>query len=338
MFEGLQKIFSIKMIKWLKYSDDKSGWEKIIQNDKYCDFRQSYNWGQYLSDIGWEIKRYSIVEDGNVIGGIQYQLKTKWPICAVYITNIACNRVEIIKKLIEKISQDYKYHTIYFRIDTHQKKDSAMLNDFKKIGLFECKYKRRNNLHSVVDLSLSKDKILNKAKQKWRYNFRKSLKKDMILEVMDEIYTNEVYSIIKELSVLKKIRNLYNLKEIESLKKNFKDDLLIIRAKNKNNIVIGYYFCVIFNNKAYQIFNAINKEGNSLMCGYRTLIYLIDELKKRKIKKLYLGELNKNRYPGNFQFKSGFNQDVINTIGEYEYSRLGITKRIINIYLYLSSR
>ena len=188
------------MFKWLRYSDDKPGWEKIIQNDKYCDFRQTYNWGQYLSDVGWKIRRYSIVEDGNEIGVIQYQLKIKWFVCAAYITNIACNRVEIIKKLIEKISNDYKYHVIYFRIDTHQKKDGAILFDLKKIGLSECKYKRRSTLHSVVDLSLSKEKIIKKAKQKWRYNYNKSLKKNIILEVVDEIHTNEVYCIVKELS------------------------------------------------------------------------------------------------------------------------------------------
>ena len=326
------------MIEWLKYSDDKSGWEKIIQNDKYCDFRQSYNWGQYLSDIGWEIKRYSIVEDGNVIGGIQYQLKIKWPLCAVYLTSIACNRVEIIKELINKIKKDYKYHIIYFRIDTHQKKDEALLLDFKKIGLFECKYKRRSNVHSVVDLNLSKEEILKKSKQKWRYNYKKSLEKEVFLEVVNEININEIYSLVQELSKFKKIRNLYSLNEIKSLKENFQTNLIIIKAKNKSTKVVGYYFCVIFKNKAYQIFNAVNKEGNSLMCGYQILIYLIDELKKRDIKKLYLGELNKKRYPGNFQFKSGFNQDVIDVIGEYEYSTLGIFRYMINFYLYISDR
>ena len=191
----------------------------------------------------------------------------------------------------------------------------------KKIGLFECKYKRRSNVHSVVDLILSKEEILKKSKQKWRYNYKKSLEKEVLLEVVNEININEIYSLVQELSKFKKIRNLYSLNEIKSLKKNFQSNLLIIRAKNKSSKVIGYYFCVIFKNKAYQIFNAVNKKGNSLMCGYRILIYLIDELKKRDIKELYLGELNKKRYP-EIQFKSGFNQDMIDVIMNTNIQRL----------------
>lgn len=326
------------MIEWVKYSESNFKWEEKIINDNNCDFRQAYDWGKYLSQTGWKIERYSILENKNEIGVIQYQLKIKWPLCAVYLTNIACNRVEIIKELIKKIKKDYKYHIIYFRIDTHQKKDEVLLNDFKKIGLFECKYKRRSNVHSVVDLILSKEEILKKSKQKWRYNYKKSREKEVFLEVVNEININEIYGLVQELSKFKKIRNLYSLNEIKSLKKNFQSNLLIIRAKNKSSKVVGYYFCVIFKNKAYQIFNAVNKEGNSLMCGYQILIYLIDELKKRGIKKLYLGELNKKRYPGNFQFKSGFNQDVIDVIGEYEYTTLGIFRYMINFYLYISDR
>ena len=127
-----------------------------------------------------------------------------------------------------------------------------------------------------------------------------------------------------ELSSFKKIRNLYSLDELIAYKKYLSKNVFIVGARNNDFRVVGYYICIIFNDKAYQIFNAVNKEGNELMAGYSVLMYLYDSLKKINIKEIYLGEMNQVRYPGNYQFKSGFNQERIQVIGEFEFSKIKI--------------
>ena len=71
------------------------------------------------------------------------------------------------------------------------------------------------------------------------------------------------------------------------------------------------------------------------MAGYTILMYLHKSLKNINIEKLYLGELNRKRYPGNYQFKSGFNQKKVSVIGEYDYSKIKLIRIIFNLYLYL---
>jgi len=322
------------MLNWKPFTGNSYDWDNITKQFKENDFRQSFAWGEHLKYIGWKVERKQLIKD-NYTNLIQYSLKKKWPIIAVYITGIDSNNLKYLSLLIDDLKYEYRNYFMYIRFDSHNKKSCESLSSLKFLKFKKTIYSIRERHHSFVNLNNSHDEILKSTKQKWRYNLKKAQKKPVVIEVVDQIDPDEIWNLSKDLSNFKNIKNLYTYKELESYKKYLKEITLIVRAKNMKNQIVGYYICTIFNFNSFQIFNAVNKEGNSLLAGYATLMFIISELKKLGIQNLYLGELNKKRYPGNFQFKSSFNQKKFEVIGEYEYSSNLLIRLLFNFYLYI---
>lgn len=322
---------------WKKYSGNEKDWDNFIKLKSGGDFRQAFFWGKYIEQIGWKIRRMELSNNGVKIALIQYSFKKMWPVSAVYFNGLSVEDIQFIPSLIQEIQKELNLYMIYFRLDSHDIMNQNKIDELKKNGFRKATYSLRNNEHSVFDLNKNKDEVLKNAKQKWRYNYKKAIKKNIHLEVVQSINPSEIFKLSAELSKFKKIRNLYSMDELLAYQEHLKDNVLIVRAKDETLKVVGYYICIIFNNKAYQVFNAVNKTGNHLMAGYTVLIFLHDALRKLNIEFLYLGELNKKRYPGNYQFKSGFNQRKIQVIGEYDYSKVRFLKKMFNFYLYLKN-
>ena len=322
---------------WKKFSGTESDWDTFIKNKCGGDFRQAFFWGNYLEEIGWNTRRVELTRGNKRDAIIQYSFKKIWPVCAIYLNGLSQADVRFIPSLIREIKKDFPFHLLYIRFDSHDISTQNKIDELKKLGFRAALYTIRNKEHSIFNLEKNTEEVLKNTKQKWRYNYKKALKKNINLEIVENIEPEEIFKLSLELSKFKKIRSLYSLSELFAYQKHLKRNVFIVRAKDKNFKVVGYYICIIFNGKAYQVFNAVNKIGNQLMAGYRVLMYLHKTLKKNKIKELYLGELNKKRYPGNYQFKSGFNQKRIQVIGEYDYSEIKFVSIIFNLYLYLKN-
>tara|TARA_A100000164_G_C21864809_1_gene751992 strand:+ start:474 stop:1448 length:975 start_codon:yes stop_codon:yes gene_type:complete len=320
---------------WNIYSGNEIDWNEFIKKRSGADFRQTFFWGNYLEEIGWNVRRIELAKNKKRVALIQYSFKKLWPLCAVYINGLDHVDIKYIPEIMEKINRENKLFLTYFRLDSHDIHNEETINWLHEQGFSKTIYSLRNNTHTVFNLEQTKDEILKNAKQKWRYNYKRAKMKKIYLETIQKIDPHKIYKLSSELSNFKKIRNLYSLPELIAYKKYLSKNIFIVEARDSDLKIVGYYICIIFNNKAYQIFNAVNKKGNELMAGYSVLIYLYDSLKKINIKEVYLGEMNKVRYPGNYQFKSGFNQKTIQVIGEFEISKINIIKKIFNFYLYL---
>ena len=320
---------------WKNFQGNKNNWESCfdLHADKKIDFRQSYMWGEYLKDNGWSIERKELLtNNGKVL--IQYRFKKFWPIVAIYITGINYDGIKHLPSLIKHIKSEFKYYLIYIRFDSHDNDNVEVKNLLKSIKFKKPIYSIRSTIHSVVDLTKENDEILLSTKQKWRYNFKKAIKKPIFIETSHSVNIEEILKISNELSKFKNIKNVYSLKELKSYKKNLEEIVVNIVAKNVKQKIVGYYMCINYRNNAFQIFNAVNKEGNELMSGYTILMFLLKELRKHGVHKLYLGELNKKKFPGNFQFKSSFNQGLTKIIGEYDYGSNFFVRILFNLYLY----
>ncbi|MDC3158657.1 peptidoglycan bridge formation glycyltransferase FemA/FemB family protein [Candidatus Pelagibacter sp.] len=324
------------MLESKNFIGNKNEWDKLTLKLNNNDFRQSFSWGEYLKSTGWNLERLIFEYEGDIKFTVQYTLKKFWPICIIYLPSGINGKSSYFYDFINEIKMKYKKYLLYIRVDIRTEKKDELLNEIKKIGFSKSIYSIRSREHMKVNLEDEIDIILKNTKQKWRYNYKKALKKNIKLERIKDLDPQEIYNLCKELSEFKSIRYLYQLKELKEFKKNLESYIECVRATDENLNILGYYVCIIHDNIAYQIFNAVNKNGNRLMAGYSILFEIIRNLKKKNIKELDLGELNQKRYPGNYQFKRGFNQRYYNVAGEYDWSSNIIIKYLINLYMLLT--
>ena len=323
------------MIIFEKFTGNKIEWNTFCENHGNNDFRQTYEWGEYLNSTGWNVERYKFVENEKTKFCIQYVYKKFWPVYIIYLPSGIIGDNKYIKNFLLEIKKRYKNYFIYFRVDSRKELKIDNLEKLLKLGLKKTVYSIRSREHMRVFLDKEINEILESTKQKWRYNYRKALKKKVFIDTLEDIDPNEVFKLCKDLSKFKKIRYLYNLQELKEFKSKLGKSIHCVRATDSHSNVVGYYICIIYKDIAYQIFNAVNKKGNELMAGYTILFHVIKTLKEKKIKELDIGEINKDRYPGNFQFKKSFNQNIFKVVGEYEWASNIFLKYLINLYMYL---
>jgi lipid II:glycine glycyltransferase (peptidoglycan interpeptide bridge formation enzyme) len=319
---------------WKPYNEGREKWNEFILSSPN-DFRQSFDWGEYLKFTGWKLNRIALYEDMKIIAAVQYTYRKMWPFLVIYLPSGISGNNEYLKSFIKNIKKEYKLYFIYLRIDVRNKDNNSIISILKSLKFKQPIYSIRSRIHQFVSFKDDCDQILKNAKQKWRYNYRQAIKKDINLNVVDDINPEEIYHLSKELSKFKGIKHPYSYKQLEEFKKHLKKYAHIIRASDHNSKVIGYHICIIHNDMAYQVFNGVNADGNKLMAGYSILIFVIESLRKYELKYMDIGEINEKRYPGNYQFKRGFNQNYIKVVGEYEWASNVLFKYFINLYMYL---
>ena len=324
------------MLECIKFTGSKYEWDEFCESFGDNDFRQTYDWGEYLDSTGNNVERFVFKEKNIIKFCVQYVYKKFWPFYTIYLPSGIIGDSKYVENFLAEIKKRYKSYFIYFRIDCRKEIKVENLEKLLKIGLKKTIYSIRSREHMKIFLNEEIDQILVNTKQKWRYNYRKALKKNIKIHTLDYINPKEIYNLCEELSKFKGIRYLYSLHDLKEFKKKLGDNIHCVRAIDKDSNVVGYYICIIHKNIAYQIFNAVNERGNKLMAGYTILFHVIKSLKEKKITELDIGEINKRRYPGNFQFKRSFNQKTFKVIGEYEWYSNIFLRYLVNFYMFLT--
>ena len=96
---------------------------------------------------------------------------------------------------------------------------------------------------------------------------------------------------------------------------------------------MGFRSALIRGNRAWEFYAATTEDGRKLSVGFG----LLDELTKecaRKGIELFILPLSKTNF-GDTNFKKGSGGELLNLVGEWEYSNTFFVRPLINFILYL---
>ena len=103
------------MFIWKNFAGSEIEWEAILKKNPEYDFRQSYFWGNYLKDAGWDLERKELTNDGRKIL-IQIIYKKFWPFVAIYLAGISKNEIKYLPSLIKDLKFKFKKYFIYINL------------------------------------------------------------------------------------------------------------------------------------------------------------------------------------------------------------------------------
>ena len=123
------------MIIFEKFTGNKIEWNTFCENHGNNDFRQTYEWGEYLNSTGWNVERYKFVENEKTKFCIQYVYKKFWPVYIIYLPSGIIGDNKYIKNFLLEIKKRYKNYFIYFRVDSRKELKIDNLEKLLKLGL-----------------------------------------------------------------------------------------------------------------------------------------------------------------------------------------------------------
>lgn len=275
------------------------------------DLRQSPQWGNFLSLIGWQVEKFYY---GQVF-------IRKIPLFPISIIKIQRAKNPLPFKQINQLAK--KYHAICGIIEPN--KDNFNENLFKKHGYkqdFGMSFLQTATL--TLDLTLSEKQLFRSFSENARRNIKKSQVSNLKIETIflkdlkDDSRFKEFFSLLKNLT---KMKGFYipNYKEFHQKMLAFKDTSVLFFAYSpKKDQPIAVVWMGYFGNTAVYMHAGNTKEGYQTLANYLLVWEACKLAQKLKLKVLDFEGLFDPRFPklrkswSNFsQFKRRFHGTVI---------------------------
>ena len=328
-------------------------YEKITNKNNYacikgnfsCSIFQSWEWGVFKNEYGWNPVRYKIVDSSIESDLFSFQILEKKIFGIFYILWIPGINFDLgssnLKKseislsiLLDIVDKNYKFY--YLRLSslypiTHK-------NAFSMSRLFTKPCISLNSGFSLyLDLEKDRDEWLINIAKKHRYYIKRSNKNNIEWYFgHDNKLIDDFSEILNEVERKKNAGSLgYNKEGYYRLKKLFGSRQKILIGYIDNKPISG---CVVIidGDSAFYMSAATNEKGRSVSAAYSMIDRLRIALRNEKIIKLDFGGVSPDAFLKNgvSHFKKGFGGEIVQYIGEWEHGRR-ISKILGNIAILL---
>ena len=327
------------MSDWEIFKGSELEWNSLVREFK-GDYRQLWQWGEYKSSNNWKIIRY--IKNPNLDKKykevMQVTYRQLWPLCFIYVPGGVCNENKTgFSHEVEKLFfNKFKYFLTIVRIDSHYPLNKKLTERLLFNNWYVPLYRNNVGLASIIEINQFDgiDKFEN-ASSKWKYNFRRSLKNNLILKAEDEPndIKFEIQKVSQQMVEYKNVYHILNPSAIIDIANYFEEKLTIITCRNSKEEIIGFRAALCIDNFAWDLFAASNEEGRKLKAGYPLLSVLIEECRKKGAKQYSLAGITPGTARSIFKIEAGGTQHEF--IGEYEKTRFIFLGKIFNLLLYM---
>jgi lipid II:glycine glycyltransferase (peptidoglycan interpeptide bridge formation enzyme) len=325
-------------------------WAKIIYQLPGSHFLQSQEWGKVKSDVGW-LPVYIVWKNNDeipVAGAMVLERILKMPvfpfqISLLYIPKgplLDWTNMELVQKVLQEIQEfAQKRKAIFIKIDPDvpiaigiEGEDGycedfcgvSVRNHLQKSGwLFSNdQIQFRNTV--IIDLTLDKEDLLARMKQKTRYNIRLAEKKGVVIRDANRNEYPDLYRLYAQTA----LRDQFTIRSQDyyiRLWNKFADNNLCdaLIAEYEGKLLAGL-FLFYFGLKAYYVYGMSGDEHRNLMPTYLLQWAAIQRAKEKKLETYDLwgapNQFNEtDSMWGVFRFKQGIGGYVIQTIGAWDY-------------------
>jgi len=314
----------------------KSEWDEFVIKKK-GDYRQFYNWGILKIKYKWQVLRLCINENDELISSCQLIIKTKGPLIFIYLPGSINGQDENLSEVIKFLNLKYKkFFFKYFRADLTNSLENEYLNLKKKININRAIYKRSGNTKLVIPIFKNKNEQIKNTDKNFKKSLKISSKRKIDIVIDKNPDTSMVYRLSRQLEIDKKLGKGHSHEEVRSIFSIFKKNIIFSKAHDEFNNILGFRAAIFQGHKAWDFFAVTTNHGRSLKAGFPLMISLLDEAKKKNIKKYYFIGDDEIKKKNVFKFKNSLGGKKEKYIGEIEWCNFAFIKIIINIILFLN--
>ncbi len=327
-------------------------YENFIKNSSVCSFTQSEKWANVKDN--WICERITVKDNNsNIIGAMQIMIK-KIPFFNVSFMysprGMICDyhSKEVIAMIMEKVNDIQKrYNGFMLKIDPMINiKDTISIDNLIDYG-FKYKINQSNNdtvqciSNYILDISnKSENEVFNSFHKKWRYNIRLSERKGVKCSHYGIEKLDDFYNLMIETTK----RDKFNIRSKEYFAKiiNCMGENCRLYMCYYNNIALSGAITINYGGRVSYLYGASTEKYRNLMPNYLMQWNMIKWAIETNCKiydfmgiPFYDDETHPNY--GVYRFKKGFNGEIINYAGEFNYIYYPVRKKIISKLFELTS-
>ena len=314
---------------WILYSDNDENWKDQVSHLEGTTYLHDNDWANHLENLGWTVCRWHHQQDGESIAFLQGFLK-RYPfgVGVLWFPDWIVGNYKLSHDVADVLRKSLSLRFLTIRIRSHHQKNDQELN-FLEQAFSSVSRPFNSGLTMHLDLSISTDELHQSLSKNWRRNLKRSNKLDYeIVEVRDIKIIAKLYS---EMGKAKGLGELFSSQQIESLMNSYANQKVVIGAKTPNGIVQAIRGAIIRNHQAIDIFAATNAFSRKHYLSYALCWELVNRCKSLGCINFDFNGVDPENNVGVYNFKKGTGAQLVETLGEFEYSNSFIMKKLVNI-------
>lgn len=314
---------------------NKEEYNKYIADQKYSQFSQSWEWGDFQTSVGFPIFRYGIRDNGKLIFATTV-IKKSLPRGKAYFY-LPRVGIEFLKKeevnffFLQIKEKAKKENIIFLRFEPCSDFQSSDFINFRFIKTLDVQPSRT----VILDLNRSEDEILKAMHQKTRYNIRLAKKKGVVVEELKKDNFEEFWELMRITGerdgfrlhgkeYYEKMIDLNHESRIENYELNIK--IFVARYEGK---ILAANIVSFFGDMVTYVHGASSNEHRNLMAPYLLQWEVIKKAKDIGFVYYDFHGIDEDKWPGVTRFKKGFRGEEIEYPGAFD---LVFNKLWYNVY------
>jgi len=310
---------------------DRDIWNNFVSSQKLPQILQSYEWGQFKSQLGWGHFILVVEDAGEIKAGISI-LTRKLPIIKKTLFYAPRGPIvdladkHFLTTLIDGICVEAALrNAIALKIDPEiDELNINAIDALKEVGFIKKKKQVQPRVTYLIDLTRQEDDILMGFEEKTRYNIRLADKKGVkVMEESTQAGLESFYKLYKEtckrdtflihpMNYYVKLKNLL-------IEKNMAN---IFTAKFRG-IPVASIFTFRFGDRIWYMYGASANEYRNVMPNHALHWFLIKWAREKGYKLYDMWGVPSSPTEGHplygvWRFKKGFNGELKSWIGVYD--------------------
>ena len=301
---------------------DKERWNNFIKKQKFNQFLQSFEWGQFQEKLGKKIWQITVLENEKVVGEALV-IEEKLPFKKNYlysprgpIIDSSSPKSKIIALMFEKIKEIASRDTIFWRIEPSENLPASdyQIQPVKQV---------QPSKTLVLDLNKEESHLLSSMHPKTRYNIRLASRHGVKIKTVNPKSSNfshdfEIFwQLLQQTAERNKFRlhpKIYYQKMLESFDERM---IKLYLAQWREKILAGGIF-IFFGNTVTYLHGASGNEFRNLMAPYLLHWNLIEKAKELGFRYYDFWGIDEKKWPGLTRFKKGFGGKEVKYPGTFD--------------------
>ncbi len=318
------------------YEKEDESWDEIIYSFPGYNAYQSEDWRKQKSSQGWEVQRLMVVNDGEIVGCAQMQIK-HLPLrgAIVWIPGGILGQFSV-RDLKMGLSQlNLKYYVVrasfnYF-IDGYE-------NCLDELGWKKAPVLANNCQSMILDTNKDVEVLKSELSGSWRHNLKRSEKKEVQIIESDSFDAKWLRDLYAEMEERKNLGVQFSVQELNAIAKNMKDKIKFFTATDVDQNILAIRSYIHLKGKAWDLFAITTPKGRKCYASHALLWKCICDCADKKIKYFDLSGIDPVNNKGTYNFKKGTGAKEITFHKDREYSNVPLLRFLFNLFIKIRFR
>lgn len=318
---------------WCVFNQSNEKWLEILSKYPEVTYLSDNEWAIHLNNFGWKSLRIIKTNQNKDSKTLLQGFVKLFPFSTafVWIPGGIIGNYKNLNGLQKEIRKVLKVRFCIIRVRFPQKYNISNEIELLKNNWVRPLVSLSSNLK--VFLKLNSIEILKgKFSRGWYRSLKKSYKSDLkIIEIKSPKIIAELYKEMKNNKGLRK-KDVYSEKQCKSIIDAYGKNLLIFGAQNKFNKICSIRGVIIRGNKLNDIFSATNNFGRLCSSSHLILYTIFEKAIDLGCIEYDLSNVDPEKSLGVYNFKKGTGGEIMQTLGEFEWTNSITLKLLLNLY------